>query len=114
MQLTWQKQSFAKKHVKWTAVLLTAVLCWSLWLPPASFAAPGDYPELEDTTMYYFTHIGFPGQDTQPGWRLVGDPDDLPRVIYQSYYGARIEASTAHPSRSFIFEVPEDSKYLRQ
>lgn len=112
MQLTWQKQSFAKKHVKWTAVLLTAVLCWSLWLPPASFAAPGDYPELEDTTMYYFTHIGFPGQDTQPGWRLVGDPDDLPRVIYQSYYGARIEASTAHPSRSFIFEVPEDSKYL--
>lgn len=107
MHLSIKKQ----QSVKWIAVILSILLAWTLWLPSASYAV-GEYPEMEDTTMYYFTHLGFPGQDSQPGWSLVGDPDELPKVIYQSYYGARIEASPANPSRSFTFEVPEDSRYL--
>ncbi|GGD99039.1 Ig-like domain-containing protein [Paenibacillus nasutitermitis] len=63
------------------------------------------------TMTYKFTHIGFPGQPTQPGWSLVGLPTTYPVLGYQ-YYGAAIGTESAGMSRDFRFDVSTDGTYL--
>ncbi|GIP38233.1 hypothetical protein J31TS4_15130 [Paenibacillus sp. J31TS4] len=66
---------------------------------------------MPDTTVYSFGKLGLPGQPTQPGWSLVGDPAAAPSIAAQSY-GAQIKATAEGQSRSFSFEAPAESQYL--
>ncbi|MDF2671127.1 MAG: bacterial Ig-like protein [Paenibacillus sp.] len=89
-----------------TFTLLLGLFAIGSWATTAT--AETDLP---DTITYKFTHIGFPGQPTQPGWTPDGPITQSPSLGHQPYYGALVNSTFSYPSRSFNFDVPKDGNY---
>ncbi|MCU6708889.1 heparinase II/III family protein [Paenibacillus sp. J5C_2022] len=66
---------------------------------------------ISEPIVYPFTHLGFDGRPTLPGWGWVGERSGPPNISYQSF-GANIEATSVGQRRDFHFEVPESGLYL--